>query len=99
MSLTESELLEIRLLFALLTHNRQQLKELLPQCAHSADAQLYTAVRKSVDTRTTSRASKLVALSGRLPAWVQFLGQRAVLLSPRIAQALLIRTGLHHQKF
>jgi len=41
----------------------------------------------------------LVRAANLLPAPLQYVAQRAVLVSPRLARAILRRTGLHHQLY
>lgn len=40
---------------------------------------------------------RVVRLSYYTPAWVQFLGQRLVLLSPRLGHWVLRKTRIHHR--
>lgn len=44
-------------------------------------------------------ASLLVRAATAMPVVVQWVGQRAALASPRLARAILRRTGLHHQLY
>ena len=41
--------------------------------------------------------SGVVRLSYYLPAWMQFIGQRMVLVSPRFGYWVLRKTKLHHR--
>ena len=47
--------------------------------------------------RPASAMSRIVRLSYHLPAWMQYLAQRMVLLSPRFSHWVLRKTKLHHR--
>ena len=86
-----SDRARLRVCSALLANNRDALEVL--------GDDLYVAVRSAVGSAPIPGDHLLVKMTAYLPAWVQYIGQRAVLLFPRLASRLLRSSGLHHQMF
>jgi len=83
---------------AIITNNQQAATKLLvDQASYSLPADLYAELIEVARTRPASSMSNVVRLSYYLPAWVQYVGQRAVLFSPRVGYWLLRKTKLHHR--
>ena len=60
-------------------------------------ASLRAELSQVATPRAPSRMDVLVRTTYYLPAWIQYVGQRLVLLSPRMAHWLLRKTRLHHR--
>jgi hypothetical protein len=58
---------------------------------------LLAELRHTAEVPRITLLSRLVRVSYYLPAWIQFLGQRAVLVSPRLAHWVLRKTRIHHR--
>lgn len=99
MTLRDPEIATVRLSLALLNNRRQQLEELLADGSLQADSEVILQAQSNVARASTSHATRLVAASMFLPAWVQYFGQRAILCMPRTARKLLYLTGIHNEAF
>jgi len=83
---------------AIITSNQQAAAKLLVDPASDAlPADLHGELIELARTRPASSMNNVVRLSYYLPAWVQYIGQRLVLLSPRVGYWLLRKTKLHHR--
>ena len=83
---------------AIVTNNQQAAAKLLANPAsHSLPTDLHDELIEVARTRPASLMKNVVRLSYYLPAWVQYFGQRLVLLSPRFGYWLLRKTKLHHR--
>lgn len=60
---------------------------------------LHAEVASARIAAPVGRTSLLVRTATAMPVVVQWVGQRAALASPRLARAILRRTGLHHQLY
>jgi hypothetical protein len=94
-----SERARLRVCSALLANNRDALERSLEIPREVLGDDLYVAVRSAVGNAPIPGDHRLVNLTAYLPAWVQYVGQRAILLFPRLASRLLRSSGLHHQMF
>jgi hypothetical protein len=81
-----------------LTRNHDEAVKLLkhPQI-DSVPLDLLAELRHTAEVPRITLLSRLVRVSYYLPAWIQFLGQRAVLVSPRLAHWVLRKTRIHHR--
>ena len=95
----KNEKVRLRVCSALLTNHRAELQKALEIPEHVLGLELLNAVRKSVKDAPIPGDHALVKLTMYLPAWVQYIGQRAVLLFPRLAFKLLRSSGLHQQMY
>jgi hypothetical protein len=102
MEVSQSDILhlELRAISAIFDLNRSQLERVI------ADAKKIGLATSLVNAATEALVKApipgdhgLVRVTQHLPAWIQYLGQRLILLSPRIAIRLLRTSGLHHQAF
>lgn len=99
MPMDNSDRVRLRVCSALLANNRDALVSALEISKDVLGDDLYVAVRSAVGSAPIPGDHLLVKMTAYLPAWVQYIGQRAVLLFPRFASRLLRSSGLHHQMF
>jgi hypothetical protein len=91
--------LRLRVCSAILTNNRRELEWAISQPMTIVGEDLYKEAQAAYDVAPIPGNHGLVNLTNYLPAFVQYIGQRAVLLFPRIARRILRSSGLHHQMF
>lgn len=99
MILTDDERAQLRACSAVLTLNRRELEWAAGQRDGVLGPELLDEVRSALLSAPIPGSSGLVRMTMYLPAWVQFVGQRAVLLFPSLARRILRSTGLHHQTY
>lgn len=99
MTLTDDERAQLRACSAVLTLNRRELEWAAGQHHGVLGPELLDEVRSALMSAPIPGSSGLVRMTMYLPSWVQFLGQRAVLLFPSLARRILRSTGLHHQMY
>lgn len=99
MTLSESERIQLRVCSAVLTLNRRELEWAISQPIDVVGEALHTEAQEAYANAPIPGDHGLVNLTNYLPAWIQYIGQRAVLLFPSIARKLLRSSGLHHQMF
>lgn len=83
---------------AIITRNHRRASELIK--LEQSDAllpELRSELEVVAQENDASTMSKWVQLSYYLPAWMQYIGQRMVLLSPRFGYWVLRKTKLHHR--
>ena len=99
--MTDDEATRVRLMVcsAIITNNHQQLQWAVNQDPEVVGEALFREASEKLATAPSPRDNRLVNLSRRLPAWVQFVGQRSVLLFPKLARRILRSSGLHHESF
>jgi hypothetical protein len=98
MHLSDAEDLELRVCSAILTGNRDEALKLLScEGIDLIHPDLLAELRQLSADPHQSWLSAVVRASYLLPAWVQFVGQRAVLASPRLAHWVLRKTRIHHR--
>jgi hypothetical protein len=98
MRVSDTESLELRVCSAILTGNRDEaLKLLSHEGIDGIRPELLADLRALAADSSRSWLSVVVRVSYFLPAWVQFIGQRAVLASPRLAHWVLRKTRIHHR--
>jgi hypothetical protein len=95
----ENEKIRLRVCSALLTNHRAELEKALDIPEDILGLELHNAVRDNIKNAPIPGDHVLVKLTMYLPAWVQYMGQRAVLLFPRLAFKLLRSSGLHQQMY
>jgi hypothetical protein len=98
-TLTGAERIRLRVCSAVLTRNRRELEWAVTQSEEMVGAELFVRAQEVLALAPTPGSHGLVNMTNHLPAWVQYVGQRAILLFPRIAHRLLRSSGLHHQMF
>jgi hypothetical protein len=91
--------LKLRVCSAILTNNRRELEWATSQPITLVGEDLYKEAQAAYAVAPIPGNHGLVNLTNYLPAFVQYIGQRAVLLFPRIARRILRSSGLHHQMF
>lgn len=99
MSLSTSEVLTLRLCKAVLSRNQRELEWVLSRSTELESHDLVVEARTLLASVPTPGQHALIDTTRLLPSWMQYLGQRAVLLFPRVARRLLMSSGLHHQMF
>ena len=99
MTLSENEKIQLRVCSAVLTLNRRELEWSISQSANVVGEELLAEAQRAFTNAPIPGDHGLVQLTNYLPAWIQYIGQRAVLLFPSIARKLLRSSGLHHQMF
>jgi hypothetical protein len=95
----EHEKIRLRVCSALLTNHRAELEKALEIPEDILGIELHNAVRDKIKDAPIPGDHALVKLTMYLPAWVQYIGQRAVLLFPRLAFKLLRSSGLHQKMY
>lgn len=99
MTLTESDRNVLRVCSAILTNNRRELEWAVNLPATTMPEELFKEAREALELAPIPGEHGLVRLVNYLPAPIQYVGQRAILLFPRIARRLLRNSGLHHRMF
>lgn len=99
MSLVEVERIRLRACSAVLTLNRRELEQAATRSGDVLGSELAEEVAGALERAPVPGRSGIVRATTYLPAWVQYVGQRGVLLFPGLARRLLRGTGLHHQMF
>jgi hypothetical protein len=84
---------------AILTRNRRELERAVVQGEEEIGEQLLAEAVRTYALAPIPGEYRLLMIVSRLPARLQHYGQRAVLLTPRIAHRLLRSSGLHHRMF
>ena len=95
----ENDRLQLRVCSAILTHNRRELEWAITQPRDIVGHELYDEALRAFEVAPIPGDHGLVRMTNYLPAWIQYIGQRAVLLFPSLARRLLRSSGLHHQMF
>jgi hypothetical protein len=91
--------IQLRVCSAILTNNRRELEWATAQPIAIVGDDLHKEAQAAFASAPIPGNHGLVHLTNYLPAFVQYIGQRAVLLFPRIARRILRSSGLHHQMF
>jgi hypothetical protein len=95
----DNEKIRLRVCSAILTNNRRELEWATSQPIAIVGEDLHKEAQAAYVVAPIPGNHGLVHLTNYLPAFVQYIGQRAVLLFPRIARRILRSSGLHHQMF
>lgn len=95
----ERDRIQLRVCSAILTHHRGELLWAASLPEGTIDDDLAQRVQKVLETAPVPGQHSLVRLTMFLPAWIQYAGQRALLLFPKLASRLLRSSGLHHQMY
>lgn len=99
MSLSEVDRIRLRACSAVLTLNRRELEWASAQPSDVLGDEIAREVATSLAGAPDPGTSRIVRATTYLPARVQYVGQRAVLVFPRLARRLLRGTGLHHRMY
>lgn len=99
MTLSPESRIRLRAASAVLTRNRRELESAIALPEDTIGPGLYAEVRRILGVAPVPENYFLVNFANRLPAIIQYVGQRTVLLFPRIAHRLLRSSGLHHQMY
>ena len=91
--------LRLRVCTALLTNSRPQLEWAATLDQQILGNELSASVHEALKHAPIPGNHGLVRLTMYLPAWVQYVGQRMILLFPKLTHRLLRSSGLHHQMF
>ncbi|NBO57028.1 MAG: hypothetical protein EBU84_21095 [Actinobacteria bacterium] len=91
--------IRLRACSAVLTLNRSELEWANSQTSDVLGMEIKAAIREALTIAPVPGRSRLVRATTYLPPRAQYLGQRAVLLFPRLAHRILRSTGLHHQLY
>lgn len=99
--MTDDEVARVRLRVcsAIITNNYQQLQWAINQDPKVVGEDLFREACEKLEIAPIPGDNHLVNLSRRLPAWIQFVGQRSVLLFPKLARRILRSSGIHHESF
>ena len=95
----ENERIRLRVCSALLTRHRAELEKALDIPEDVLGLELHQAVREAIEDAPIPGDHVLVKLTMFLPTWIQYVGQRAILLFPTVASRLLRSSGLHQQMY
>lgn len=99
MTLSQQEKIQLRVCSAILTLNRRELEWAVSQTSDLVGQELLDEATAALLKAPIPGEHGLVQMTNYLPAWIQYVGQRAVLLFPSLARRLLRSSGLHHQMF
>ena len=99
MTVGASDRTRLRVCSAILTNNRRELEWAAGLPRDVVGPELMEEVEQALADAPVPGEHGIVRLTNHLPAVVQYAGQRAVLLFPRIARRLLRASGLHHRMF
>lgn len=89
---------ELQVCSVVITRNHALARRLVgSSVVQSLDSDLRSELKALAQPSGDSWLSHLVSLSYYMPAWVQYAGQRVVLLSPRFAHWILRQTRIHHR--
>jgi hypothetical protein len=99
MTLTANERIRLRVCSAIITRNRRELEWAVTQPLEVIGDELLASAKENLTVAPVPGSYRLVNFTNYLPAWVQYVGQRSVLLFPHLARRLLRSSGLHHQMF
>ena len=97
--MVDTDRLQLRVCSAILTHNRRELEWAVSQPRDIIGDELYEEVLRAWEHAPIPGEHGLVQMTNYFPAWIQYIGQRAVLLFPSVARRLLRSSGLHHQMY
>ncbi len=95
----EATRVRLRVCSAIITNNHQQLQWAVDQKPEVVGEALFLEAAEKLATAPVPGENRLVNLTRRLPAWVQFVGQRSVLLFPKLTRRILRSSGIHHESF
>lgn len=89
---------ELKVCSAIITKHVKQNRGLLEDSrAEQLSAELLSELRRTALLSSAARLPAVARLTYFLPAWLQYVAQRFVLLSPRFSHWLLRKTRLHHR--
>ncbi len=97
--MNDEERLKLKVCSAVLTKNRALLESSLTVPEDVLGRDLYLEVREVLAIAPVPGQSRLETFSRSLPASIQYVGQRAVLLFPKLAYKILRASGLHHRMY
>jgi hypothetical protein len=95
----DNEKIRLRVCSALITRHRAELQKALDYPEDVLGEELHQAIRAAIKTAPVPGDHVLVKLTMYLPAWMQYVGQRVILLFPKVASRLLRSSGLHQQMY
>lgn len=95
----DAENIQMRACSAVLTKNFREIKTIIDAEVDQLPEDLSLALLCSLKDAPIPGEHSLVKFTMYLPAWMQYIGQRAILLFPRLAFRLLRSSGLHHQMY
>jgi hypothetical protein len=98
-SMNESDRIKLRVCGAIITHHRTELLWASSLPEGTINSELAREVMTALEVAPVPGQHGLVRLTMYLPAWVQYVGQRAILLFPKLSARLLRSSGLHHQMY
>jgi len=89
---------ELQVCSVVVTRNHALARRLVGSSAvQMLDSDLRSELQALAQPMRDTWLSRLVNLSYYMPAWVQYVGQRVILLSPRLAHWVLRQTRIHHR--
>lgn len=95
----ERDRVQLRVCTAIITKHRAELLWASNLPDGSIDRELAHKVDSTLRLAPVPGQHKLVRFTMYLPAWFQYLCQRAILLFPKLSARLLRSSGLHHQMY
>ena len=99
MMLSEDERIQLRVCSAIITRNRRELEWALSQPVKVLGRDLAAEVQREYREAPIPGQHVFIRMVNYLPASLQYVGQRAVLLFPSLSKRLLRSSGIHHQMF
>lgn len=99
MTVGEIDMIRLRVCSAVLTNNRRELEWAAGLPRDVVGPELIRELDRALADAPVPGEHGIVRLTNYLPAIVQYVGQRAILLFPRTARRLLRASGLHHRMF
>ena len=95
----ENDRVQLRVCSAIITHHRTELLWALTLPEGTIDSELVCRVKAALEVAPVPGQHGLVRFTMYLPSWVQYVGQRAILMFPKLSARLLRSSGLHHQMY
>jgi len=99
MRLSDQERIRLQVCSAIITRNRRELEWAVAQPHAIVGQDLLHEAQEALKEAPVPGQHGLVRLTSYLPAAVQYVGQRAILLFPTLSRRLLRSSGIHHQMF
>ncbi len=99
MTLSEIDRTRLRACSAIITNNRRELEWAVTLPVETLGQDLMREAEQALAGAPVPGEHGIIRITNYLPSVVQFVGQRSVLLFPRIARKLLRVSGLHHRMF
>jgi hypothetical protein len=95
----EKDRIQLRVCSAIITHHRAELLWASSLPDGIIGYELDCEVKAALEVAPEPGRHGLIRVTMYLPAWVQYVGQRFILLFPKLSARVLRSSGLHHQMY